>query len=177
MPAINMVVGGASGHVTVFTDVARCGLAGAVPLALPRAADDGGAVVSSVVGYRHVDQHRGTASCNVLVAHGRRLLLYCGAGPRDLRLVWSRTHEAPILRVALADITGDFVPEMVVLTLTACHVLQQTLLFDRLAAAVKHELRQLVHIRQLEATLARLEHDASTSSTSSSNTPRDAGES
>ena len=170
VPAINMVVGGASGHVTVFTDVARCGLAGAVPVALPAdaddaaAADDAGAIVSSVVGYRHVDQHSGTASCNVLVAHGRRLLLYRGAGPRDLRLVWSRTHEAPILRVALSDITGDFVPEMVVLTLTACHVLQQTLLFDRLAAAVKHELRQLVHIRELETTLARLEAAAAAAS-------------
>lgn len=162
VPVINMVVGGAQGHVTVFTDVARCGLAGAVPLELPPAPHDDTAIVSSVVGYRHVDQRSGVASCNVLVAHGRNLLLFRGPGPRELRLVWRRAHEAPILRVALADVTGDFVPEMIVLTLTACHVLQQTLLFDRLAAAVKEQLRQLVHIRHLEDTLARLENDSNT---------------
>ena len=112
-------------------------------------------MVSSVVGYRHINRG-GEASCNVLVAWGTRLLLYSGSGPRTLKLVWSREAESPILRVELADVTGDGVPEMVVLTLTACHVLQQTRLFDELVKTIRDDLRVLVRIQQLEHQLQLL---------------------
>ena len=151
---INIVVGGANGHATVFMDVENNLLNANVRLNLPPPESESD-IVSSVVGYRHTD-FNGEATCNVLVAYGKRLLLFCGSGPTTLKLTWCKEFESPILRAALSDITGDFVPEMIVLTLTSCHVLQQTLLFNDISQSVKEELRQLVRIQHLEAAIRKL---------------------
>ena len=153
---INIVVGAANGHAAVFMDVENKLLSAQVVLDLPPPEEPGRDIVSAVVGYRHID-FKGEATCNVLVAYGKRLLLFCGSGPTTLKLIWSKENESPILKAALSDITGDFVPEMIVLTLTSCHVLQQTLLLNDIKQSVKEELYQLARIQKLEAAIRELQ--------------------